>query len=462
MKAPSFLVPITAVGALVVGVCGVVTAVVHEDDDFPDAWDERVVDLIDFVEDERDHDFEHPVEVEFLTAEEYAERTRGDGAELAEEEQASADDFEGLLRALGLVAGDIDVVESGDDLSDTGTLAFYDSERKVVTIRGTEMTPALAVTVVHELTHVLQDQAFGLDALVDFDEDTTSGELAAFRALVEGDAIRVENAYRASLSDEEQAAIDEAEAEGIDAVEGEGVPEALQALFGLPYILGAPFVELLDASDADAVDDAFGDPPSTEEHLLDPLSYLDGDQPRPIDPPEPEGDPEITDAGDFGAASLYLVLASRIDRLQALNASLGWGGDAYVSYRQDDRSCMDLVIVGDDDTQTEELGAALDAWAAAGPAGAATVTRDADRLRLHACDPGADAAAAPGSAIDALILASIRSSLIAQGLDVGANEEQARCVADGNIAEFTYEELTGPDVPADFENRVTAIGQACV
>lgn len=467
MPASGPLIPITAVGALLVGTVGIVASVAYESDDYPDAWDERVVELVEFVEDERDHEFEHPVEVEFLTPEEYAERTRGDTTELAEEEQEAADDFEGLLRALGLVSGDIDVIESGDDLSDTGTLAFYDSEREVVTVRGTEMDPSLAITVVHELTHVLQDQVFGLDDLAAIDEDTTSGELAAFRAVVEGDAIRIEEAYRFSLSSEEQAAIDEAASEGIDAVEEEGVPEALQALFGLPYLLGRSFVEVLGASGDDAIDDAFDDPPTTEEHLLDPLSFLAGDEPIDVDRPEVVDDAEVTDEGDFGAASLYLVLASRIDRRQALDAAFGWGGDSYVSYRTGDQSCMDLAVRGDELGETDQLAAALNAWAGAGPAGAATVTRTGEGdenglVHLHACDPGADVAVAPGSAIDALILASIRSSFLAQALGAGASDEQAECVADGNITEFSFEELTGPDIPVDFENRITVVGTACL
>ena len=50
-------------------------------------------------------------------------------------------------------------------VSDGGTLAFYDPTDERVRVRGTEMTVGLEVTLVHELTHALQDQHFDLERL---------------------------------------------------------------------------------------------------------------------------------------------------------------------------------------------------------------------------------------------------------------------------------------------------------
>ena len=312
--------------------------------------------------------------------------------------------------------------------------------------------------MVHELTHVLQDQIFDLDQLTE--ADATSGELAAFRALVEGDAGRIEDSYEATLSDEEQAAIDAAEANDTAAVEGEEIPEALEAIFGLPYALGGGFVLALEAESDDAVDAAFRSPPTTEEHLLDPESYFDDDEAIGVDAPD-VGDAEVLDAGDFGAASLYLVLASRIDLAQALRASIGWGGDAYVNYLQDDRTCVDLNVTGDEPSDVDELDAALVAWVAAGPSGTASLVREGDLVRLHACDPGVDAAGGTGSAFDALALAVTRTAIITELIAAGADEGFVRCYVDAVLAAFTVEELTGSEPPAEFDARIADVAIGC-
>ena len=71
------------------------------------------------------------------------------------------------------------------------------------------------------------------------------------------------------------------------------MPSALQALFAAPYVLGQPVVDLIvEDGGNDAVDVAFGDPPASSEHLLDPRAYFDGDEPVEVD------EPEVPDGGD--------------------------------------------------------------------------------------------------------------------------------------------------------------------
>ena len=80
-------------------------------------------------------------------------------------------------------------------------LAYYDQDEDRIIIRGTEISPALSVTLVHELTHALQDQHFDLDR----EDESEDGGDEVFRSLVEGDATRVEDGYIASLSDDDRA-----------------------------------------------------------------------------------------------------------------------------------------------------------------------------------------------------------------------------------------------------------------
>jgi hypothetical protein len=175
-----------------------------------------------------------------------------------------------------------------------------------------------------------------------------------------------------------------------------------------------------------------------------------------VDAPD---DAEVLDEGDFGAASLLLVLGSRIDPREALDAALGWAGDAYVSYEESGRVCIDLRVVVDEEGDVAELQEALTAWAAAGPAGAAEVTPDPEGAHLHACDPGGAGVVAPRSAFDSLAIAAIRAAIMADSS--AADRSFSACYADAVLDRFTVEELTSEAEPADFDARMAQAFEAC-
>jgi hypothetical protein len=161
----------------------------------PSEWDARVLPLVEFVEEARGYEFVHPVYVEFLTPEEYRARaTEGSS------DKQYYDTMLRVLRSLGLVGGDVDLAAELDEISDSGTVAYYSPETRRIYARGTEMSASLRVTLVHELTHALQDQIFDLD----FSRTNSDGEAFALRALAEGDAIRIHGEYHDALSDAEQ------------------------------------------------------------------------------------------------------------------------------------------------------------------------------------------------------------------------------------------------------------------
>ena len=283
---------------------------------YPDEWDPRVAGLASWVENERGLEFDHPVHVNFLTAEEYSAESRsGDDSEgLSEEEQAELDDATASLRALGLVSGDVDLQSATDDLSDSGTLAFYSSDTKQVYVRGTEMTPALTVTLVHELTHVLQDQHFDLTRIA----DTETTEFATLRAIAEGDAGRIEETYVASeLTDDERAAYEEESTGSSDEAQESlsEVPGALQVMFSYPYAFGPQLVDLAASEGGnERVNALFEDPP-TEASMFSPVD-LPPDENGAVDqdPYEvevPAGGEAIDEEGSDTSRSGRLVHAAR-------------------------------------------------------------------------------------------------------------------------------------------------------
>lgn len=433
---------LVAVVMLVVGGMAAAVVMMISGSGHPDAWDPRVLDLVRFVEDERDLRFDHPVEVEFLTAEEYSRETTTEEAEITEEEREEIERFEGAFRALGLIQGDVDLIEESNELSDEGTLAFYEFDAERIVVRGTELTVDLRVTLVHELTHALQDQHFDIGRIDDLETD---GEMAALQALIEGDATRVENAY---IDELEEAELEEyEEASGPDAAPELDVPEVLLAYFSAPYVLGEQMVEVLTAAQGgDAVDEAFADPPTTEEHLFDPFTYLDDDESLTVESLAPPDGAEVLDDGDFGALTWFLLLAERIQPHAALRAVDGWGGDAYVLYESDGRPCIAVRFVGDTEGDTAEMAEALDVWTERMPEGAAKVSREGEAVDLRSCDPGADAdLQVTGASSEAMVLPATRAAAAGDALRNGATEDQAECFGQAVVTAFSLEELTDPE-----------------
>ena len=381
--------PVVAVGVMALaGLAGAALVVTGGGEDHPDEWDERVADLVAFVEDERGLEFDHPVTVDFVSEDEYSDATRVDEDGLNDEDRRYLDETTAIMTAMGLIPPGTDLLESNNELGDTGTLAFYDPSSERVVVRGDDLTPTLRGTLVHELTHVLQDQHFDIQ---DPPIEDTPAAWEGHQALVEGDAVRIENAWIGTLSDEERDRYFEENDAGVEEAEADlgDVPGALQAQFAVPYIVGGPLVDLIAGAGGNAgVDEAFADPPSTSEQFFDPRAWFDRDDGEDVDAPDvPDGAREVGEPGPLGAATLYVMLVERIDPLVALAAVDGWGGDHAVAYEADGRTCLQARLAGDSVGDTAELLRAFESWAAAGPPDVAHVAADDGEVALEACAP---------------------------------------------------------------------------
>jgi hypothetical protein len=421
-------------------------------------WDERVVDLVAFVESERGLEFEHPVDVDFLTPDEFSDEIRGREDELTQEERDELEDLVPTLRALGVLSGDIDLVDTQLDLLDTLVAAFYDIEDERIVVPTEDLSGELPVDLrvglVHELVHALQDQHFDLDR--DFDEETVDegrdpvAASAGFTALVEGDAVRIERAYAFSLSAAEREQYFVAEDEQFAELEDElaGTPSVLLAYLITPYVLGDPMVEMIAQEGGnEAVDDAFGDPPWLDKHVFDPVTYLSGEQATELEPPVlPEGAGDPIDDGQLGTLDIYLVLAERIDPLIALDAADAWGDAQYATYEDGDRVCVRVVTAGITPEGDDQLRAAFEEWVDVSPPAAdASVDADASgHTVLESCDPGPDAEVSEERAADVLMIPAIRSTLASEAMQFGGMPaDDARELGDCFVRQFSAEELVG-------------------
>lgn len=396
----------------------------------PAAWDPRVQDIVRFVEEERGLTFEHPVPVNFLTPEQFRDELTTEATDITPKDRRELRASEAIMRALGLLDGDIDLLDEFNRISTEGVAAFYDPARKQVFVPDGPLTPSLRATLAHELTHALQDQHYDLSAMQD---DAPDDQASAQRALIEGDAQRIQQAYVGSLSDSDMAQYREetkrATAESRRALER--VPPIIRAFFESPYVLGEGLMEalLLDGGPS-RINQAFVEPPTSEEHLLDPFTYLDRDDPIEVPTPALGSGETEADAGDLGAITWYLLLAERLDPRSALRAVDGWGGDSYVIYRSQGRFCVRTAFQGDDVAETAEMERALTAWVDTMPQTSAALTRDGPVLTLLSCDPGPDVSRPTGDIAErALLIPLVRTSLAAGIEGEGVERPLARCTA---------------------------------
>jgi hypothetical protein len=342
---PRGLRPLALVVAvlLVVGVLAAIgqggnsTAADEKDDDGSELR-ALIPELQEEVERLRGLEFKKPVDVELLSDAEFRKRLTAESkrdAEALEDLKTT----ERLFRALKLIDGDVDLEEAVDSLLGAAVAGFYDPEDDELVVRGTSTRPSVRATLVHELVHALQDQHFELHR----------------PDLVEGDATRVQELYVQSLPVEEQkrAQLEEAQqAGGIDP----SVPRVLLELVAFPYVVGPRFAtEVLAQGGQPRLDAAFAEPPQSSEHLLHPERFLSGERMAEVVHPRPPSGREVIDEGVFGELGLILIVGPR--------AAVGWGGDWYVAWDEDDRTCIRTTVAMDSAQEAQKLRRAVDDWA---------------------------------------------------------------------------------------------------
>ena len=130
----------------------------------------------------------------------FKDRLRIDEA-TSDEDRQDIEDAEAMLRALGLQGGEGSLFDQANTLSTEGVAAFYDPDAKEIVIpEGEADSLSTQATLVHELTHALQDQ------LGQLDDDSGDSEAAAGRqALIEGEAEHVREAWIDQLDEEDRA-----------------------------------------------------------------------------------------------------------------------------------------------------------------------------------------------------------------------------------------------------------------
>jgi hypothetical protein len=409
-------------------------------------WDPAVLPVVRFVEHERGRTFRHPVAVDLLAPDRFAALVKSQST-LTAKELAGFDRSVAELRALGLLSGAVDPNTVAGQGRTEEVLGLYQPSTKHVSIQGSQLTPAVRVTLAHELTHALQDQEVDLAALQRRTDPVT-------RAVVEGDAVVVEEAYRRTLSPADADSFQKERAAGVAAAasaEGAAPPPtalANQSLF--PYLFGPTFIRAVRQRGGNAaVDRALHHPPRSDADLLDPERWLAGTTPAAVATPRLRaGEAALDPPAPFGQVRLFEVLGSRLSYQQSLDSVAGWRGDRALRFRSRGATCVAVATVFVDAGHADRFVLAARQWAASVPG--ATVAATATTVELRSCDPGPAAPASPTVDPPPFKVLSLRASIVGLFLDRGVALAPALCAVDQVVSRVgpaqlvNYENGTGP------------------
>lgn len=324
----------------------------------PSAELDRVIaDIEAFIAKTRGLPFKQRVKVTLLDDAAFRARLDENDEDDDEDDKEQVEKTTKVLRALDLVDDDVDLKKATESLFGDTVLGFYDFDKDDLVVRGAALTPGVRRTLAHELTHALQDQHFVLDR-PELDERDDEAEVA-WTGLVEGDARRVERLYAETMSKADR---EKAEKETSSPDLDPDIPRVLVETLAFPYVVGPSFASRVVRDGGSArLDEAFRTPPTTSEHLMHPDTFLDGEQPKPVE--EPVADGEVFDRGVIGEFGLVLIMEDDIGKRDLLRAAAGWGGDRYVAWEKDGRVCLRASIVMDTAKDAGELRQALGKWA---------------------------------------------------------------------------------------------------
>ena len=343
--------------------------------------DALVDELSAYVEAERGLDFQRRPQIDLLDEAEFSSAWVQLISEDAAENVSAFRNFTDIYQTMGIISPDTSLEEIWTRFGDAGVLGYYDSETEQIVLRSGEINTLTKTTLVHELVHALEDQAFNLDRpRYDDREDEISW---AFSSVIEGSARVIENRYRATLT---QAELDE-ERVAINALPrsvsfSEFNSSFLELQFGR-YNYGETFADALWAQGQSAVDQALLSPPTASELILDPASFLAG---TTADAPvaAPPADGPIFEQGVWGEAGWIALLSDVFPIAQSRDIANGWGGDWYVAWNEGEETCVRIDLTADSAGELAQYESALVQWVDQAPDRELS-SPSADVLRVSAC-----------------------------------------------------------------------------
>ncbi len=333
--------------------------------------EEQRAQLIAQVEALRGLETKREVAVEYLTRDELRANLEQKAAEEMDPAESAA--VEQMLKLLGLIPQDADLLQLMFDLQEAQVLGYYDPETGafylVDSARDELLSPLDQATFVHEYVHALQDQHFDLGRLTDEESGLDEDAKGAFSSLAEGDASLLMGLWAVNHLSADQLRQLAEEAGTLDPEALANAPAYLQGALTFPYEYGTAFAQaIVSALDWEALDAIWRNPPASTEQIIHPEKY---GQDEPVAVALPANLARALGAGwqealrdVWGEADLILLTQEALGD-EAYAVADGWGGSQYVYLTGPaGRSLFAIELAWDSTTEAREGGEGLAAWLA--------------------------------------------------------------------------------------------------
>ena len=283
------------------------------------------------------------------------------------------DRLERFYVALDLLPADVDLQAVYLNLLNSQVAGFYDPDTEtmnVIPAVGNDVGASLSFTeqviYVHEFTHALQDQYFDLNSLMTPEIQSLPDQSLAVAALVEGDATATMTLYTQEVTTRNPLAALSMLIEGAQAGNlslPAGIPPILVSELLFPNTHGMNFIlPLYKRGGWDAINGAYGQPPTTSEQVLHPEKYLAGEAAQAVTLDDTSaalgaGWSEVW-ASALGEFYLRAHLATRLSSDEAEAAAAGWGGDQFRIYTDGTQTAWALRLSWDSFADSQEFNEA--------------------------------------------------------------------------------------------------------
>lgn len=248
------------------------------------------------------------------------------------------------LAKFGLISPAFDLERFYVALLTEQAAAYYDPRRKEMVLA--DWLPAILqqVALLHELVHVLQDQALDLERYLD--PLMNSDQLLARQAVIEGEATALTLDFLLAKQGLDLTKVPDLAALSSlfltmqEAPVLASAPKFLKDQLLFPYFAGTAFAQYFKRSRPwQAFTAVYADPPKSTRQLLHPERYFDSrDDPKPVTLADQtrllSGHWRLTHEDDLGAFGLAAVLERFLDGGEAGKMADGLSGDRYQFYEE--------------------------------------------------------------------------------------------------------------------------------
>jgi hypothetical protein len=321
------------------------------------------------VEDLRGLEAREPVAFAFLTRDDL--RGRLEAKSRQELDRPKMDILEQMLKLLGLIPSDLDLVQTLLNIQATNLLGFYDpDEQTFYLVDETQTEPMAALeqaTFVHEYVHALQDQHFDLERITADDSDLNEDQKGALRALAEGDATLLMGFWAATALSPDQLQEIANQSTEVNTAALEAAPPYLRNGLTFPYRYGTEFAKaIVTAQGWQALDEIWAGALTSTEQILHP-EKVGEDEPTAVTLPT-----DLDKTLGAGWREAWRDVWGEIDLVlwtqealgdDAFDVAAGWDGSQYVFLSHTTgRRLFVIEVVWDSVADAKEAGDGLARW----------------------------------------------------------------------------------------------------